>query len=342
MKKRILALLLFALALFSSSCGGNNGGTTSRAELFSPLFRLSVPEGKESELLILPLAKSQGFFYTVPNENGGFLGAFVSPERSVSGERVLESEGGISPALIREEKKDRAAFVSGNGISHLLLKENGSQTTPYPEDFSVSLERAVFFDDLTLVGETDELLVLCPLDLKEQYVLAQKERLPDFDGVLAVTHEKTRIWYATRENGRFSGIAFFEYGKQVPLGKESFPFDECTRVGEHALLFTRLLEDGGALYLYRDLETDRILSVTVDEPFDGVTCDEAGTYLAGSQNGEGSGSLSVYSLEKGTLLGEYEASGRIFPSMAILGDSLLFASGRSGEAVLGTLKLSAF
>lgn len=342
MKRRLLALLLFAVTLLSVSCGGENSGTESHADLFTALFRLSVPEGREGEVHILPLAKSQGFFYTVPNENGGFLGAFVSPKRSVSGEKVLESGGATAPALLREEALDRAAFVSGEGISHLLLKENGSQTTPYPDDFSVSLDRAVFFDDLTLLGETNELLVLCPLDLKEEYVLAQKERLPDFSRVLAVTHEKSRIWYATSSGKGFTGIAFFEYGKNLPMGTEAFPFDSVAQVSDSALLFTRLLEDGGALYLYRDLETDEVFSVTADEAFDCVTCDREGAFLVGGKNGEGSGSLFVYNLEKGSLLGQYETVGKLFPSMAVTEETLLFAAGRSGQAVLGTLDLSKF
>ena len=142
MKKRILSLILLAVTILSVSCGGSETDAGKNSEVFTPLFRLSVPEGKEDLVRITSLAKSKGFFYTVPNEDGGHLGAFVSPERSISSERLTESAGEIAPALIHEGKKDRAVFINSDGVNHLLLKESGAETVPYPENFSVDLSRA--------------------------------------------------------------------------------------------------------------------------------------------------------------------------------------------------------
>ena len=47
MKKRILSLILIAGTLLSVSCGGSEKDAGANSEVFTPLFRLSVPEGKE-------------------------------------------------------------------------------------------------------------------------------------------------------------------------------------------------------------------------------------------------------------------------------------------------------
>ncbi len=340
MKKRFFPLLAAALLLALSGCSPEQK-QVAPAEAFTPLFRVSIADGNGDETKLISLPKSDGYFYLHAGENASFSGGFVSPKRSVSSEGIFKATDPLSFVALRETESDRATLLTPNGVTFALLKENGAQTTALPED--VNFQNALFFDDLTLLAEKEELLVLCPVDFKETYVLASKDRLPFFGEPLAVTHEKRRIWYTTKdESGAHNGIAFFEYGKNLPLGSETFPFDSFQRIGKSAVLFTRLLDDGGALYLYRDLETDSVASLTVEKPFAGVTCDPQGKVLCAAGAGEEENTVFVYDFQKDRLRTRYETSGTVCPSLSVrqAADELLFAVTIGSEQVFGTLDLT--
>lgn len=344
MKKRILAFCLSLVCLLSlAACGKEDEEKGGKSGAFNPLFRFVVAEGRGRETRLFSLPDSDGFFYLLPNVDGTFSGGFASPKRSVAAEGFVTLEKADFCA-ISESAPDRATLVSPDGITHLLLKEGGAETHAFG-DVKADFSHGVFFDELTLLGMTDSLLVLCPVDLSQTYVLAQTERLPDFAAPLAVTHAKTRIWYARGTEGDYSGISFFEYGKNVPLGSESFPFHDYEAIGQNAILFTRNLSDGGAMYLYRNLETDRVFSLTVDQPFNAVTCDPAGTTLCGTLAGASDGSVEIYDLKSGKKRGSYSSgSGVPADSLAISADAetLLFSMSMGGDAVLATLDLTQY
>ncbi|MBR7165423.1 MAG: hypothetical protein IKD18_04000 [Clostridia bacterium] len=343
MKKRILAFCLCLICLVSLGSCGKEEEKGGKQSAFTPLFRFMVAEGRGRETRLISLPDSDGFFYLHPNPDGAFTGGFVSPKRSVAAEGFVTLENADFCA-VSETERDRATLVSPDGITHLLLKEGGAETKPFG-DTKADFSQGLFFDDFTLLGAADHLLVLCPVDLSQTYVLADTTRLPDFAAPLAVTHTKTRIWYARGAAGDYTGIAFFEYGKNVPLGSENFPFHAFQPIGNNAVLFTRNLPDGGAMYLYRNLETDDVATLTVDKPFHAVTCDPAGTTLCGTLAGSDHGSVEIYDLKSGKKRGTY-SSGAGVPadSLAISpdGKTLLFSMSMGGDAVLATLDLTQY
>lgn len=342
--KRIFSVLLLIFAVLTFfSCGKQEEAPGETGELFSPLFRFTVSEGKASETRLFYLPKSEGFLYLHPDSEGGIKGGFVSPERSISSEAMFQSKASLSTVSVWEDAKDRAHLLTDKELFTLLLKENGAHRTPLPEDFS--LQNPVPLNSLSFINEKEELLLIHPVDFKETYVLAQSARLPDFGGVMLASDGGKKIWYARKDGDSYKGIGFFEYGSNLPLGNEDFAFDAFQRVGESALLFTRILEDGGALYLYRDLESGESRSLVSDRVFEGVICDPKGSILCGtSSSGEG-GKIHVLDLQKGVEKGVYSIDyGTPAPSLAITSDAsaLLIAVGKGSDEILGILDLTRF
>ena len=341
MKKRILSLALVFLTLLFSSC--NKEKEKETGDPFTPLLRFVVEEGSENQLRLFTMPESRGYFYLHPSAQGGFSGGFVSLARSISSESVVNETVPLDFAFMREAGEDRATLISSAGISNLLLKENFSETMPLPE--GISLKDGIYYDELTLIGETEELLLLCPVDLSQTYVLAKKADLPSFARPLLVTHEGERIWYALKgeEEGSYGGFAYFEKGKKEALGVEKFPFDDFVPVGNTGVIFIRHLEDGGALYLFRSLGRSVGGSFTADEPFDAVACDEAGKVLVGIYSGDGEGSVVICDLATGKEKSRYvppEASPAPVIAVSRDGTEALIALSGGGEEVLGILSLS--
>ncbi len=345
MKKILCFLLLFSFVLSAAACGKETASATADStDVFSPLFRFVVSEGKGSETRIIYLPKSDGFLYLHPGEDGGVTGGFVSPNRSVSSEAMFKTTASISNILVWEDEKDRAHLLTDKELFTLLLKENGTHRTELPADFTFS--NPVSYNDLSFINEKDGLLLLHPVDFQETYVLAQNSALPDFAELILPTENGKKLWYAKSDgNGAYKGIGFFEYGSNTPLGNENFEFDSYQRIGNTAVLFTRILEDGGALYVYRNLENGTTHSLVSDVVFQGVSTDPSGKVLCGGLPvGEG-GKIQIFDLEKGTKKGEYAIDyGTPAKSLAISSDAktLLIAVGKDKDEILGTLDLTKF
>jgi len=339
MKKFRLLILLCLFPLLLTACGEEG---SENPEAFTPLFRFSVAGLEDNSTKLFYCPKSQGYFYLHGMENGGFLGGFVSHERSISGESVVESSQPLSFALLREKAQDRATLLTDQGLFHALLKENGSESVPLPEN--ISFQNAVFYDDLTLIAENESLLLLCPVDFKETFVLAQKKNLPEFAKVITVTQDGGLIWYARKNSdGAYTGISCLEYGKSQPFKQETFAFDSFRVIGETGVLFTRLLPDGGALYTYRDLESGKASSLTSDTVFSGIVCDPEGNTFCGSIRKDGSGEIQVFDFKKGTKTGVYRTEhGKPSDSMAIdsTGTELMISVSMEKDEVLGVLDLT--
>ncbi len=343
MKRLICILLMLCTTLFLFACGGEPKEAAPTGELFSPLFRFTVSEGKSGETRLYYLPKSEGFLYLHPGEEGGITGGFVSPGRSISSEAIFKSDASLANLLVWEDAKDRAHLLTDKELFTLLLKENGAHRTALPENFTP--QNPVSLDTLSFVNEKEELLLIHPVDFKETYVLAQSARLPDFAGLILPSDGGKKLWYARSDGNSYKGIGFFDYGSNIPLGNEDFPFDSFRRIGGTAVLFTRILEDGGALYLYRDLDSGATRSVVSDTVFEGVICDPAGKLLCGTAKTEKGGAIHVLDLEKGTKKGEYSIDyGSPAPDLAISADArtLLIAVGKGSDEILGTLDLTKF
>lgn len=344
MKKTLCFLLLLSLALSTAACGTEKEmNPAETGELFSPLFRFTVSEGKAAQTRVIYLPESDGFLYLHPDEEGGVKGGFVSPSRSVSSEAMFKTASSASELLVWEDEKDRAHLLTDKELFTLLLKENGTHRAPLPSDLVPF--GAIAYNDLSFINEKDGLLLLHPVDLKETYVLADSGRLPDFAGLILPSDNGKKLWYAKGDGSSYTGIGFFEYGSNTPLGSESFSFDSYRRVGESAVLFTRILEDGGAHYLYRDLESDATASLVSDVVFEGVSCDAAGTVLCGSTSSDNGGKIYVFDFKTGAKKGEYSIDfGSPAPSHAVDADgkTLLIAIGKGRDEILGTLDLTKF
>lgn len=342
--KKIFSFLFVFLCLSLLVSCGTERKKEQNNELFSPLFRFTVKEGESDKTRLFYMPESEGFLYLHPSADGGFTGGFVSPERSLSAEGLLKGEGDLSGLTVWERGKDQGILLSEKSLMITLFNEKGIHETPFPEGFSA--EDVFPLDPLSFVAKKDNLLLVHPIDLKEAYVLADISLLPDFSHLIATSHEGRYLWYAKADkDGNYTGIAFFEYGKNIPLGDQNFPFDKVQSVGEDSLLFTRNLEDGKALYLYRDLAENETYSFTADKAFEGVICDEDGEILCGTRTAGDGGSVTVIDLEKGREKGTYTIEyGAPAPSLAMDedGETLLLAVGKGGDEILGTLDLKQF
>lgn len=344
MKKILCFLLLFTMTVSMTACKKEmETDPAETGELFSPLFRFTVSEGKAAETRVVYLPKSDGFLYLHPGKEGGVTGGFVSPNRSISSEGMFKTAASVTELLVWEDEKDRAHLLTDAELFTLLLKENGMHRTQLPSDLAP--KNPIAYNDLSFINEKDGLLLIHPVDFKETYVLADHSRLPDFAGIILPSDGGKKLWYAKSDGDSYTGIGFFEYGSNTPLGSESFSFDSYQRVGESAVLFTRILEKGGAHYLYRDLNSDATASLVSDVVFQGVSCDAAGTVLCGSTStGEG-GKIQVFDFKAGTKKGEYSIDfGLPAPSHAVSADgkTLLVAIGKGHDEILGTLDLTKF
>ena len=344
MKKIVCFFLLLTLSLPLFSCGEEEERKTKEKELFSPLIRFTVEEGRSAETRLFYLPQSDGFLYLLPHKDGGFSGGFVSPDRSVSSEAIFKSDAELDSVLVWEDSEDRAHVLTSKEVYTVLLKENGAHRTPLPE--GLSLNRPVALNTISFINEREDLLLIHPVDFKETYVLAKRDAFPDFAGLISTADSGKTLWYAREgEAGEYKGIGSFVYGESTPSKEDDFPFDTYERIGETAVLFTRILEDGGALYLYRDLTTGKTCSAVSDVVFEGVTCDPAGKLLCGSLSTGESGVIHVIDLQKGAKKGEYTVNfGTPAPALAIDRDckTLLIAVGSGDEEMLGTLDLTRF
>lgn len=343
MKKRNFILCLLALTLVLAGCGGNQKNTEKDDEAFTPLFRLALKgEAEETRLSYLP--KSRGFVYLTPGGEGGYSVGFVSPSRSVSSEGIITATEPATFFQVKETQEDRALILTPQGLSLCLLKENRATTTALPE--GIDLSGALFFDSLSLLCETEDLVLLCPVDFSQKYVLAQKANFPDFDSLLAVTGNGQRIWYTLRGEGdAFGGIAFFEYGKSIPLGREEFSFHRVQSLGDGKVLFIRDLEDGKELYFYRDLESGTTLSLPPDVSLEKVTCNADGTVLCGSERGEKGAVIHIFDLETGKEVGTFHsAMGKDGVSLCLSrdGSTLLLGLRTGQEEVIGSLDVAQY
>ncbi len=341
MKKVFLALFAL-LCLVLSACAAPNPPATREQTGFSPLFRFQVPEETQNQTQMFALPRSQGFFYLHAGAQGGFTGGFVSPSRSLSSEKILEGSGKIDGIRVLETTEDRALIWTGDGIFASHLSAGGSQRFALPEDLTVLDAR--FYDDLSLMAETPDWILLLPLDFSQKFVLAKKDLLPDFAGLITAHSASGRIWYATGEPGAYTGLAFFEYGKGLPLGREAFAFQSFVPVSPTAVLFTTKTSQGVS-YTYRDFASGHVASITVPQAFEGVSCNAGGTVLCGSRAMGDGGQIEIYDLSRGEKKGVYESAyGIPCPGFALdeTGETLFFAVGMGKDQVLGTLNLKKY
>ncbi len=337
--KRFLSLLCCLICLLPlASC---DSAEANPSLSFSPLFRVRIPEGAAGSTLLASCPLSEGVLYLHPSDVGT-TGGFVSASRSASAEAILSEESAVSRIRLIEKQRD-LAFVLTDTALHSVSLLSASVKTALPERFSA--EDALFFDSLSLMTVSDGLVLLYPIDFSETFVLADTARLPDFASLLAVSEHGKRIWYAKGSKGAYTGLAFFEYGSNLPLGGESFSFTSFTNLGGGAVLFTRALPDGGALYTYRNFSTGVIRSLSSDTLFDAVTVDPAGTVLCGLSLGGGTPSLRSFSLTDARALGTHEILyGSPAPSLALSSDArtLTLAVSNGSDLILGTLDLSPY
>lgn len=342
MKKALFLVLSLSLLLFPAACGEESEISINETLELSPLIQLSVEEGASDGARLFYLEKSVGVLYLHPDE-GGFNVGFVSSHRSISAEQILHGEGAVSAVSVREEAKDRIFISVEKGVYTLIMDGNtaDSSFTPYPE--KAAAERYGFFDDLTVYAEAKELLLLLPVNMSETYVLANRELLIDFASVLTVSDNGKKIWYTRSENGEYTGIAFFEYGKNTTLGNENFGFDSARAVGDGKVLFTRKTEDGACLYLYRDLENATAFSVMSETLYDEVSITPDGSLLVGVKAKDGKGVVDIFQTESGKKTGSLPIEfGTPCPAVCLQSDGgkIFLAVGSGTDLVLGEIKLN--
>lgn len=339
MKKIFSLCLVVFLMLSLAACGDGEAvtGESGPSAAAEPLFRMALPEGGGDALEAVYLPLSDGFLYVHPSDQG-FSAGFVSPTRSVSAERILTAAGAPASVRVMETERDRALLFTETEAYLLFLKEGSATKLERPE---ADLTDGVIHPALSMIGERGSLLVLLPADLKETLVLADTAELPDFSRVLGVSKDGRRIWYATEQDGAFTGMAYFEYGKTQPERTVPFVYDRVTPLGGTAFLFESRPDDGSAVYLYRDPEEGITRSFSAKTPFDDVAVSADGTLLCGTRRvGEG-GTVTVYSMETGAELTRFDSDyghPAASPAFSADGTTLFFAVTKDTDTLFATLK----
>ena len=342
--KKILSLLLALLCLLPlASCSEDEETKKESKELFTPLFRFTVSEGTSEETKLFYLEKSDGFLYLHKKEGGGFTAGFVSPSRSISVENLASGSGDIHHVTVWEKEKDRAYILSGRELILAVIDENLSHNTTVPE--IVFTQGNLPFDSLSFFSESEELVLLHPVDFSQTYVLCNKTALPNFAGLLSLSDNGKKVWYTRKdESGAFIGIAFFEYGKNTPLGSLDFAFDSFQKVGGDAVLFTEKGEKE-TTYRYLDLASGEEKIFQTNKTFDAAVCDEKGTLLCGTRKEGVGGEIFVIDLDTGKEKGSYTIDyGTPAHSLAVdkKASTLLVAFGEGKDQILATLDLTKF
>ena len=339
MKKFVVffLLLIFSLAFFS--CGVTPPTTTEEDPVLSPLFRFQVAYDRSRETRIEYLPLSDGFFYCHPSESGSVCG-FVSPTRSLSSEALLTISDEPSLLSLIETSEDHALVFTKEKAYLLNLKGGGA------EEFSlhknVDYSRVLPYRSLHFLAETKDLIVLQSFAMEEPMVLAEKKDLPGFSRLLTTSDDGRLIWYATADENGFNGIGCFEYGSSRPLKTESFPYQNVQTVAEGKLLFTRILEDGSALYLFRDTLHATASSLTFATPFDSVTADPSGRFLATTSSLEDGGTVSAWRFaDQSQVFLHLSEYGNPSPELAFDkdGKTLLIAIGKGKDELLATFSM---
>lgn len=330
-------LLIFSLALFS--CGVTPPTTTKDDPFLSPLFRFQVAYDRSRETRIQYLPLSDGFFYCHPSESGSVCG-FVSPTRSLSSEALLEFPDKPSSLSLIETSEDHALIFTEEKAYLLNLKGGG--TEEFPLHKNVDYSRVLPYRSLHFLAETKDLIVLQSFAMEEPKVLAEKADLPGFSRLLTTSDDGRLIWYATADENGFNGIGCFEYGSSSPLKTESFPYQNVQTVAEGKLLFTRILEDGSALYLFRDTDQASASSLSFAVPADSVTADPSGCFLAMTSSQGDGGTVSVWRFtDQAQVFIHPSEYGNPSPELAFDkdGKTLLVAIGKGKDELIGTFTL---
>ena len=206
MKRLFSALTVLCTLVLLFGCAEETPPSTANEDIFSPLFRFTVSEGKSADTRLFYLPESDGFLYLHPGKEGGITGGFVSPSRSISSEGIFQSQASLSEILVWEDARDRAHLLTDKELFTLLLKENGAHRTALPDE--VSVQDPVSLNKLSFINEKDDLLLIHPVDFKETYVLAQSTRLPDFSEViLAGDRKSTRLNSSHTQKSRMPSSA---------------------------------------------------------------------------------------------------------------------------------------
>lgn len=342
--KKIVSLLLALLCLLPlASCSDEEETKNKNKELFTPLFRFTVSEGTSEDTKLFYLDESDGFLYLHKKDEGGFTAGFVSPSRSISVENLAQGGGDINSVTVWEKEKDCAYILSGRELILAVIKENLSHTTAVPD--TVYTQGNLPFDSLSFFSESENLVLLHPVDFSQTYVLCNKTALPDYAGLLSLSDNGKKIWYTRKDNsGNFIGIAFFEYGKNTPLGSVDFPFDSFQKVGGDAVLFTEKGEKE-TTYRYLDLESGEEKIFTAKDAFDTALCDRQGKVLCGTEKQGDGGVITVIDFDTGKEKGTYTIDyGTPAKSLAIdkKATTLLLAFGDGKDQILATLDLTKF
>ena len=277
------------LLLTLSSCAEK---TDAPATLTAkPLFRLTLPQGAGEKMRTWFFPQSSGFLYLHPTEDG-FSGGFVSPLRSISSEAIIDGTGDLKDVVAWETASDRAIIASPDFLAPTLLNEGSSSVSELPERFGV--EEVYPFDATSFLAKHGSLLLKIPANLEDAFVLADTGALPDFVKPVAISDGGKKIYYATGKDGAFDGIAFFEYGKNLPLGTQSFSFDAVQTLPGGAILM-----QNDTSFTFLDPESDLRRDIRLTGAVRGATASPSGALLVTLEHTDAGDSFSVYDFATG-------------------------------------------
>ena len=185
--KRILLITIICFSLLLVGCNDDSLATTAteptmpnntEIEPYTPTLLFSIAKSdlkKEFQTLFYPLGK--GITYVTETEKGYTFGYFEF-DRSVLSEDIFTDDNFIKSSFSTFVDDDKFSLYLTNSKIHFASLLEGSSQELY--DSQLQLINPIIYNSIKIIYENDDYVLLAPIDLSTQYVLAEKSNLDNF------------------------------------------------------------------------------------------------------------------------------------------------------------------
>ena len=309
--------------------------TTSQIEttpnLFTPYPLFSITKknlAKRFDTSFYQLGS--GITFVTETEKGYSFGYF-DLEKSILAESLFLDDKFDEDSFALYNQNDFFSLFVVNDKIHFASLTEGSTEELYKSN--ISIKNPTLYNSIKIIYENDDYVLLSPIDLSEQYVLAEKNKLDNFDKILCADEKSKQIFYATKAENGFSGFASFKYGENKTHTSTGLNFDKYIYLGDCKFLFYNL-ENNLQIFTYYDLLTEKTstYSCTLKDFYYSCSCDINGDYLVAYTDEDGTfngGTIDIISMKDGSRIKRIKlAENQTNPNISITsnGKYIVFSS----------------
>jgi len=269
-----------------------SGRKKTKNDKFDPSVPFPVSDIIKIGIPVSAAGKPTARFFTLDDgvayltkADSGYAAGYFNLEKSILAERIAEDDTATASDVFRlfQTGSSTAIALWGRKVFYISLNESSFRSAELPESVTASgadLSRAILYSGTKVLYENSELILTALVDFETQYVLCRKSALGDFGGVICISDDEKKIYYAEKSGDSYKGYAYFEYGKSEPLGRTSLEFDSYKYLGDGKTLFCS--SSGlSRTFTFADLYTGEKKTVTASSSvtaYDYI-CDREGNYL---------------------------------------------------------------